>query len=132
MGTMTGFLNRHRVGMQADLVERNPNMDGMMAGSTHWKCRLRAGNRRMTVYFSQGPAISREPTAEGVLNCLASDAASVDGARSFEEWAADLGMDADSRKAEATFRTVERQAANLKRLLGETAYRALLFDTERL
>jgi hypothetical protein len=46
----------------------------------------------MTVYFSQGPAISREPTIEDVLDCLVLDAS---GADSFEDWCAEFGYDTE-------------------------------------
>lgn len=126
------FVVKHRVGFSAELTDRNPNMDGMPEGSTHWRCTLRKANRRLTVYFSQGPAISKEPEAAEVLDCLASDAVGIENARTFEEWCGEYGYDTDSRKAERTFKACETQAAGLRRILGEEAYKALLWGTERL
>jgi hypothetical protein len=93
---------------------------------THWKCTLRTKGRRMTLYFSQGSAHTREPETADVLDCLASDARTLESSRSFEEWALDLGYDEDSRKAERTYRAVKKQSARLRKLLGESAYKALL------
>lgn len=84
-----------------------------------WTVTLRYQGRQMTVPFYMGPALCHEPTAREVLECLASDACGVENARSFEEWADDLGFDPDSRKAERTFRACERQTAKLRRLLGD-------------
>ena len=69
----------------------------------------------MTVYFSQGPAISGEPTTEDVLDCLALDAS---GADSFEDWCAEYGYDTDSRKAEHIYNTVRKQTEELASFLG--------------
>lgn len=130
--TMRGFVAKSAIRFAAALTDSNPNMADMPAGSTHWRCMLRRGKRRITVYFSQGPAISREPTAEDVLDCLASDAAGVENARSFEDWCGEYGYDTDSRKAERIYNVVRRQADALRRLLGDDLYNTLLWDTERL
>ncbi len=131
--TLRQFIASHNVRMTADWADSNPHMSGGMPnGSSHYKCTLRCGRRQMTVYFSQGPAICREPTVEDVLDCIASDAAGFENAGSFEDWAGDYGYDTDSRSAEKTYRVIETQARKLRQLLyTEDAYKALLFDTER-
>jgi hypothetical protein len=48
----------------------------------------------------------------------------------FEEWAADLGYDPDSRKAEKLFKTCEKQAGRLRSFLGDDLYDRLLFDLD--
>jgi hypothetical protein len=85
----------------------------------------------MVVPFGMGSANTEEPDAADVLNCLASDASGYENARSFEEWASELGFDADSRKAERTYREVERQAQQLRAFLG-SEYDAYLYETEGL
>jgi hypothetical protein len=132
MTTLKSFVVSHGITMTADWADANPNMTDMPAGSSHWKCVLKCGRRTMTVPFSQGPAISREPSVEDVLDCLASDAAGYENAQSFEDWASEYGYDTDSRKAEKTFKTVQKQANRLRWLLyTDDAFQALLFDTER-
>jgi hypothetical protein len=130
--TLNGFIESAKVKMTAELVDQNPNMFDMPPGSTHWRCVLRAGRSRMTVYFSQGPAVSREPDVATVLDCLANDASGYDNTGSFEDWADEYGYDIDSRKAERTYRAVEKQALALRRLLGESAYQTLLYGTDRV
>lgn len=71
------------------------------------------------------------PDAAGVLDCLASDCASVENVRSFEEWAEEFGYDTDSRRALETYRACERLNAALARFLGGSAYGVLLWETER-
>jgi hypothetical protein len=131
MADMKQFIRDNRVSMTSEWAPSNPNMDGSDK-MDNWKCKLRAGRRSMTVYFSKGVGHGGvEPGAGEVLDCLASDASGVVNARGFEDWCDDYGYDHDSRKAERTFRTIERQAASLRRLLGEEAYEALLWNTER-
>lgn len=110
-------MRKSKVTMTAEWADENPNMSVMPEGSTHWKCVLSYKGRRMTVHFSMGPAHHKEPTAEDVLDCLFSDASSAD--ESFEEWCGCYGYDTDSRKAELTYKAVQKQTAGLRRLLGE-------------
>ena len=78
-----------------------------------------------------GPALTDEPDAADVLNCLASDASGYENAGSFEEWAGEYGYDTDSRSAERTFSAVESQTLALRSFLGER-YGDYLWDTEGL
>lgn len=132
------FCRRHGIVATCELTDANPAFadDDWSRTASHWKVTLRwregDQRRQLTVPFSQGSAISREPTAEDVLDCLASDAASVEQARSFEDWCGDLGYDSDSRRAERTFKACEASARRLRQFLGASLYEALLYKTERL
>ena len=125
------FVNRYRVSASAKWADKNPNMADMPSGSSHYKVTLRHDGRQLTVHFSQGPAICQEPTAKDVLNCLVSDACGFDNAQSFEDWASEYGYDADSRKAERTYKVVERQTTALKRVFGDL-FDTLVYHTEGL
>ena len=125
------FCDKHKIKARAEWADANPNMADSQ-NMNHFKVTLRYSGRQMTLYFSQGYGISGEPTAADVLNCLASDSSSVENARSFEDWASDLGYDTDSRKAEKIFKVCEKQAERLKKFLGEDLYKILLWDTEGL
>jgi hypothetical protein len=131
MATMQRFIRDNTIAMTAERWRKNPNMDSR--DMDHWKVVFRNGSRRLTTYFSMGYGHNgKEPTAADVLDCLASDASSVDNSCDFNDWASDFGYDPDSRKAERTFRLIERQSLKLHRFLGDEAYRALLNDVERL
>lgn len=122
--TIHGFITRYNITAEATRAESNPYMDDMPAGSTHWHVTLRRGSKhQMTVPWSQGPAVEREPDAARVLECLAADAVS-DGLE-FEAWAGEYGYDSDSRKAERIYTATKKQTAALKRFLGSTGYDAL-------
>lgn len=108
---------------------RGPITDDM-ENMDPWTVVLRYGKKRLTVPFFMGVGhYGKEPEVYDVLNCLVSDAASVDNARSFEEWASELGYDPDSRKAEKIFKACERGTKKLKKFLGEQ-YDIFLYETE--
>jgi hypothetical protein len=113
-------------------TDRNPNMND---GETmaHWRVTLRRpGNHKMTVYFSMGSGHhGKAPEAADVLDCLASDAAGIENAQSFEDWCGEYGYDTDSRKAFRTFNVCKREAERLRKFL-DTGYERLLWNTERL
>lgn len=77
---------------------------------------LKYQGRRYTFDFWQGSAITADPTAEGCLECLLSDAASGDS--TFEDFCAELGYDQDSRKAERVWKACKQTRSRLERLLG--------------
>ena len=132
---LTRFIKSRKVRMDdPKLVDDNPNMldDGdWKKSATHWRLIIRRGNKQMTTYFSQGSAHTKEPTLSDILDCLASDASSIDNARSFEEWCGELGYDTDSRKAERIYNICVKQMESLNRLLGDD-FKTLLYDTERM
>ena len=125
------FVRHHKISLTADLVESNPNMSDPKWEATHWRVTLRRDrpHRQLSTYYSMGLAHTGEPTAEDVLDCLASDASSAD--QPFEEWASDYGYDPDSRKAERIYQVVVKQRAALERFLGPELFAELL-EAERL
>jgi hypothetical protein len=132
--TLRRFIELHRLRMDVEWADSNPSMsdNDWSQSANHYLCKLRCERRRMTVHFSQGPALTKEPALAEVLDCLSSDAVSVENSRSFEDWCAELGYDTDSRKAERTFEACKRQSSQLRRLLGDEAYSILLWKTDRL
>ncbi|HMN10695.1 MAG TPA: hypothetical protein PKD55_00050 [Bellilinea sp.] len=95
----------------------------------HWRVTLRYTNRQYTLDFWTG-SMAGEPHAGDVLGCILSDSAGYENARDFEDWAADYGYDPDSHKVEKLYRTVRRQAARAKQLLGEDLYETALWGWE--
>ena len=99
-------------------------------GSRHFKCRIERGTgprkRGFTLYYSQGSAHTENPTIGDVLESLSLDASSYENARGFEDWASELGYCSDSRKAEKVYKSIKRQAEQLKRVLGADVYKQLL------
>lgn len=63
-------------------------------------------------------ALIPEPSAADVLYTLVSDAGALDHP-TFEDWAAELGYDTDSRKAEATYRACLEIGLKLRAAVGD-------------
>jgi hypothetical protein len=125
---MQEYITMHGITMRADYADTNPNMPD--PNMNHYKCLFRSHGRQMTVAFSTGSGWHRDPEASDVLECLASDAAGIENARSFEDWASEYGYDEDSRTAERIYKACERAATKLHRFLGD-AYDVLLWEVER-
>jgi len=130
--TVAEFVKTYRIRMTTTRAESNPKMPDS-SSMDHWKCILRRPSHTMTVFFSMGYGHNgKAPKVADVLDCLASDAASIDNTRGFEDWCADFGYDSDSRKAEKTFKACEHQASRLRNFLEPSLYKELLYSTERL
>jgi hypothetical protein len=132
MQAISGFLKTHSVQLRSVKVPDRDDADWPRDGASHYVCILTHQDRHMLVYYSMGAAYREPPSCRDVLDCLASDAASLESSRDFADWCSEFGYSEDSRKARRIFKTCRCQARQLKRLLGEEAYAALLFETERL
>lgn len=96
----------------------------------HWyNVTLKRKGRQLTVPFGMGSALTDDPTAQDVLDCLLSDASGYENARSFEEWASEYGYDTDSRKAERVYEQVKTQTHKLRKFLGED-FDAYVWETD--
>jgi len=131
MKTIPQFVKENKIRINVEYADTNKNAPDWK-NANHYKVTLKKGNKQLSTYFSQGYGITEEPTAEDVLNCLGSDSAGIENARSFEDWASEYGYDTDSRKAERLFHICEKQADKLKNFLGDTLYNELLFNTDSL
>jgi hypothetical protein len=132
MQAISEFLKTHSVQLRFVKVPDRDDADWSGNGASHYVCILVHGGRHLLTYYSMGSAHRNSPNAADVLDCLASDAASLESSQGFADWCSEFGYSEDSRKARRIFKTCQQQAKNLKRLLGEEAYAALLFETERL
>lgn len=133
MITMSDYIERHGISAELEEVGSNPNMDDMPAGSRHWRVTLnRDGADAMTVPFSQGPGLTEEPTAADVLDCLVSDASSIQSEPDWLAWAQGMGYTSieDAERARATYQAIERQTEALRAFAPD--FDELVYETERL
>jgi hypothetical protein len=129
--TVSKFIRDNKIKFTADHADSNPGMVDS-ANMDHWKCLLSRPGKRMTVYFSMGYGHrGSAPKAADVLDCLGTDASTIENADCFETWASEYGYGMDSRKAEKIFKNCEHQAKRLCAFLGEELYHQLLWNTER-
>lgn len=107
---------------KAERASRNPHMDDMPKGSAHWCVTLTTfdgiGHRSASFYYSQGPAIVGEPKLAEIMECLISEALSIEQAGTFDSWCSELGLDSDSRRAARCWRAAWKNTDKLKALLG--------------
>ncbi len=114
-------------GLSADIDYGAPSREDW-PDANRYTVTIRYQRRAMTVPFYTGSGWSREPNLDDVMECLRSDAAGVVNTDCFEEWAAELSFNGDSRRAEATYRQVQRQTEELRQLLGDDFERIILAD----
>lgn len=157
------FITGHRLALDADRATSNPNALAVwadQAGARHWRCVIyrhgpagpaardasEGAGPIMETWFSQGSAHTTAPTIADVLDCLASDARSMEawdgtGDDAWIDWADELGLldpDGDGsaadrvRAARQTWDVIVRQSAQLALLLGPEAYRDLIERVEPL
>ena len=112
------FVRKHNIRIECEWADRNPNMDDDKWQAYHYKVTMKIDRRQMTTYYSMGIAHTKEPTAEDVLDCLASDVAGWINSRSFDDWCGEYGYDTDSRKAYRIYEIVGKQKDQLQKFLG--------------
>lgn len=136
MGTMTDdrktLSERIRtagINISVSSAKRGRDEEGWERDS--YRVRLtRSGGRQMTLSFHKGIGhAGNPPQLEEVLEAILSDAAGIENAHSFEEWADEYGFDSDGRKAEAIYRASVRQTDKLRAFLGDD-YQAFLWETD--
>jgi hypothetical protein len=133
--TLEQFITETGITITSQPADCNPHMEGS-DNMDNYRVKLRAkklGNATMRLYYSKGVGHNgAEPTADEVLDCLASDASGVENANGgFESWCDEYGY-TDSRRAEKTFKVCEREAQKLNKFLGGEYYHTLLWEIERL
>jgi hypothetical protein len=112
-GDQAFVLERMGVVMSALKIPARPDGNGEWdSKASHWRLLIRRDGKDITTHYSMGSAHKGEPELAGVLHCLLMDADGVDG-ETFEGWADNLGMDSDSRKAEAMFKACQQTALEL-------------------
>lgn len=129
MKTIVTFIKENGITMTTQRILSRENNDiDCGRDARHWNVTLVRGNHRLKTQFTQGSAHTEPPTIEEMLDCLVSDALSVDEnperppnyafkARPFEDWCGDFGYDPDSRKAEKVYSACVDVAKKLRSLL---------------
>lgn len=107
------FAAKHGLSLETVRVFGNPNASENWPVEQHWRhwqFRLSTKDgRHMIGFFSQGAAHKKPPTMADVLDCLRSDAFTLQESRGFYDWCMDTGFDTDSRTAERTYQTITAQ-----------------------
>ncbi len=134
MQTLEKFLHGNDVAMRCRPVTVNGDPVTLVAepwAPEQYSCQLYRSNGHLPLTAIVGSA-DGAPELHDVLDAVAAQAAVVDQAHGYEQWARDMGFDPDSRNGERVYRAARRQAKLLRQLLGEDQYARLLWQTERL
>lgn len=129
MKTIQEFIQDHDIRMTTEQVDSRTDGVDWQWEARHYVCSFNDG--AYCVQYSMGIGLTEEPTAEGVLSCLASDSALIENVENFEEFCSELGFDDDSIRELRGYELTVKQRDNLKRFLGEEAYQELLWNVER-
>lgn len=116
MTSLKSLVRRDGVRAEATYGAKGPIPDGR-TDMNPWRVTLRRKGRRLTVDFFTGPAITDDPDAEGVLDCLLSDLSA--GEQSFEEFCSEFGYEEDSRSAYDIWERCGAMAPRVRRFLGD-------------
>ena len=123
-------MREHRIRMTHDYADSNPGMPDAQPGSYHFKCTFRRNGtgvhdaplRRMTIYFTMGPACDPYLKGAEVLDCIISDAQAYDNARDFSDFCSEFGYDAEPLGAYPRimriYNACKRTGDRLRRFLG--------------
>jgi hypothetical protein len=111
----TDFLTKTKTKMKVEFVEHDFYFDDDKEARDIYRITLTRNGKRYSFKFGQSIAnTGTEPTAYDVLACLTKY-----DPYSFENFCADFGYDLDSRKAEKTFKMVQKEFENVQRLFGD-------------
>lgn len=106
--------------------------DGWEHNAYRITLRRKAEGRTIRTPWRAGLGITGAPTVAEVLDSLVSDAATFEQSAGFEDFAADMGYDSDSRKAFAIWHKLEKLYPRVVAFLGDSEdFRVLAYETER-
>ncbi len=95
-----------------------PPPEEFIAGSRSWRVHLYFEGRKLTVPFFTGPAVDPKTlNAKDVLECIIAD--TIAGETPFNEFCAEYGINPDSRREYAKWRTCRKRAPEVRAFLGE-------------
>ncbi len=105
------------------------DLDDWQKEATGWTVELAYQGRTMTLDYFTGSAVAEITTAD-VLSCVLVDVQCLD--EGFENWAAELDYDNDSRRAERVYNALKAQSAKLATMLGDDFESFLTLDEDEI
>lgn len=128
--TQVEFIEKHNITSSITHLCLNPETN-----QDDWKVSISYKGKKYTFDYHTGIGHRKngnpvKPNLKDILYCVASDCQSLDGCLDYESWASDFGYDPDSRKGEAIYRAVQKEASNMQKLLGHSIYLEFIDTTE--
>jgi len=127
------FVNKYKITVDCELVDSNPFVRNVTSQerewnrkAMHWKCVLKMKKKVLTVPFSQGCAICREPTVIDLVDSMRSDCSCVEYASSFEDYCAEYGLNSDSREDFFRWGMSVKHCRKVRKFFGVEAMKELM------
>lgn len=112
-------------------INSNPNMPTWTDARHYQVTLINKEGKQFSIPFSMGSAHKLPPTAEDVLDCLASDSSFIENSENFHQWKNELGYESN-KEAKNSYLTWKTNSVGLKVWLGVENYETLLYEVERL
>jgi hypothetical protein len=126
------LIHKYGIKTAVEWSNTNPNMSGFDAN--HFKVTFHikdeSGTRQMTTYFSKGKALTGEPTATEVIDCLITDMQSI--TEGLDDFIANMGY--EYKEGKKVFDTIETQTQKLFNFLGFEKFREIkdLYESDEV
>lgn len=125
---MTTITDRIRFDFEFGASAPYSSLDDWQREATGYTVTIGYGRRTARFDYFTGPAITEDPTLSDVMACLVLDAEC--GSRDFEDFAAEMGYDTDSRRAYGIWQACQRTADKLAHLFGSDLSEVLSLEWE--
>jgi hypothetical protein len=126
--TVADFVKRNYITADSMWSNRNPSMDESDNHMNHYKTTLRIKlgaradqKRQMTLHYSKGKALTGDPTAEEVLDCLKMDMQCIENGE--EDFIDEFGY--KPAKGHQVYRAIEKNTQKLYKFLGADLFNQL-------
>src|SRR4029077_15582094 len=139
LSAMEKFIQDLKIKMEWQPIPMNPNFEGEKWADESFHCRvsLKKGPKSLVTYYSKGSGLPEPPDFFEVLSSLADDAAGFENNPDLDSWIREYGHEEDPdeedphKKDRKIFKAIEKSSEKLKKLLGDEAYKQLLWEVER-
>src|SRR5574341_1383448 len=127
--TYEEFAHEYGITMTCKQIPKRQGGETWPAGSTHWRCHLKRGPKKMQITYSMGSAHKGLPDLKDVLYSVGSDASIYESAGSYEDFLNEFGYE-DEKQHRQTWLALTNQTRALRRFFDDDAlYNELLYET---
>ena len=123
------FIDKHRLMYKAEFVTVTRLGDW---DCYKWQIEVVSPTGSFKTSYHRGMSLKGMPGLDEVLDSLGQDAGSINDNPSFEDYANELGLLEDSRKAYQEWDEAVEQTDSLRAFLGEVAFEELIHEVETL
>lgn len=128
--TVNQFIEKYKIESSSVRVNSRPDeLSDWGKDSRHWEVTLtyldEYTRKNLSIYFTQGSAHTKRPTAEDVLVSVLMDVQGIED-QNFLDWAGNMGYSDDSIKALKIYEACMKEQKDIKEWLGQEKYNEFL------